>query len=74
MSAKTALALAAILLAFIVVGTMDYAHELELEAARKEARAARAKQAAVAPAMVRCPGNWIAHQRDGERWRVRCVK
>ena len=81
---KTELAIfAAVAVAFGIVGNFDFAHELEQEAAEKEARPARA--AAVVPQdllpqrklthPLRCPDLWIAHSKfSWEAPRVKCVE
>jgi len=74
--------LAVVAVAFGIVGNFDFAHELEQEAAEKEARPARA--AAVHQDLLpqrklthplRCPDLWIAHSKfSWQTPRVKCVE
>jgi hypothetical protein len=74
--------LAAVAIAFGVIGNFDFADELEQEAAEKEARPARAA-AVVHPDLLpqrklthplRCPDLWIAHSKfSWQTPRIKCV-
>lgn len=63
--------------AALVVGTMDYAHDIEMEALRKEIRpqvAARLMRIEPGPIyMPKCKDGWLAKKLDNGRWVGVCV-
>jgi hypothetical protein len=69
--------LGALLTLFGIVGNLDYADALRVEAIKKEQRPRLARQSEPAPLYSRrCAGrglDFIAHQKDGGQWVIHCV-